>query len=223
MSNFGFFDLRLVDPYDAAWQEARSAVGARAVLKRARVFESVEAAVADCTLVVGTASIGNRELHLAVQRLERAGTRIRRAVSRGPVALLFGSEKYGLSNDDLSHCHWLLRIPTRNEHESMNLGQAVALCVYELARRPLAKDPVRRLRPISAGELTRIEQLLNDLLQVSGYVKETMAKSAGLKLRRLLRRTALHHKDAEVWLGIMRQIGWKLRQSTQLGPKRPDG
>ena len=67
------------------------------------------------------------------------------------------------------------------------------------------------------------EQLLNDLLQVSGYVKETMAKSAGLKLRRLLRRTALHHKDAEVWLGIMRQIGWKLRQSTQLGPKRPDG
>src|SRR5271154_2380556 len=140
MSNFGCTHLRLVNPYDPAYREARSAVGAAPVLASAEQFSTV--AVADCALVVGTTAAGRRELHHQLCTLE-AGARIilqrlaRKRAARGKsnrVALLFGSEKTGLSNEDLSHCHWLLRIPTRAEHRSMNLGQAVAVCLYELVR-----------------------------------------------------------------------------------------
>ena len=63
---------------------------------------------------------------------------LKRHLAAAPAALLFGCEKFGLSNDDLSYCHYLVHIPTRAEHDSMNLGQAVALCLYELARAPMA-------------------------------------------------------------------------------------
>ncbi|MCL4524728.1 MAG: RNA methyltransferase, partial [Acidobacteria bacterium] len=128
MSNFGFLRLRVVNPYDAAFREARSAVGASPLLANAEECSSIAEAVADCTLVVGTSAVGSRELHHPVRRLEDAARAIRRRLQSSRVALLFGSEKVGLSNEALSHCHWLLRIPTREEHRSLNLGQAVAIC-----------------------------------------------------------------------------------------------
>jgi TrmH family RNA methyltransferase len=142
MSNFGFLRMRVVTPYDAGYREARSAVGASEVLMNAEEFASLGEAIADCTLVVGTTAVGTRELHHRVKALPEAGTLIRRRMAAGDgagnaagnVALLFGSERVGLSNEEMSHCHWLLRIPTRTEHRSMNLGQAVAVCMYELAR-----------------------------------------------------------------------------------------
>src|SRR6266481_1499885 len=128
MSNFGFPHLRVVNPYELAFREARSAVGAAPLLARAEEFKTVAEAVEDCTLIVGTTAVGLRQLQHPVRRLEQAAPLIRKRLATSPVALLFGSEKRGLSNEDLSHCHWLLRIPTREEHRSMNLGQAVAVC-----------------------------------------------------------------------------------------------
>jgi len=138
MANFGFSRLRVVNPYDVAFREARSAVGAAPLLRAAEEFSTLADAVGDCRLVVGTTSVGHRELHHPIRRLEYGGRLILRALPRAPVALLFGCEKFGLSNDDLSHCHWLMRIPTVDADLSMNLGQAVALCLYELARDPKA-------------------------------------------------------------------------------------
>ncbi|MEZ5351798.1 MAG: TrmJ/YjtD family RNA methyltransferase [Bryobacteraceae bacterium] len=211
MSNFGFLDMALVDPYDASWQEARSAVGASAVLANARVFRTVAEAVAGCRTIVGTASLGNRELKLSVKRLEEGARLMRKAA--GPVALLFGSEKYGLSNDDLSRCDWLMRIPTRAEHESMNLGQAVALCLYELIRNGRASTPEPRVKPATAAEIDQVTVYLEQLLRVSGYSQQRTATSADRKLRRLLRRMRLSSKDAVIWMGMLRQIGWKLGAS----------
>src|SRR6266567_193720 len=134
MANFGFARLRVVNPYDVAFREARSAVGAAPLLEAAEEFSSLADAVADCKLVVGTTSVGHRELQHPIRRLEYGARLIRRAAAEAPVALLFGSEKFGLSNDDLSHCHWLMRIPTLDPDLSMNLGQAVALCLYEMVR-----------------------------------------------------------------------------------------
>jgi len=211
MSNFGFFDLRLVRPYDVAWQEARSAVGAVAVLERAKVFDGLADAVADCALVVGTASLGRRELRHPVRRLEAGGRLIRKFGASEATALVFGSEKFGLSNDDLSLCHWLLRIPTREAHESMNLGQAVAVCLYELVRDPReAARAVRETRRATAAELSRIEELFVGLLKDSGYSQPATAGSTRLKVRRLLRRMDLGAADAAVWTGMLRQLAWKL-------------
>src|SRR5437868_2912249 len=134
MSNFGFTHLRVVNPYDVAFREARSAVNASALLASAEEYKSVAEAVADCALVVGTTAGTRRDLQLPLRPLQEGARRIRRALQSGPVALLFGSEKRGLSNQDFDHCHWLMRIPTREQHPSMNLGQAVAICLYELAR-----------------------------------------------------------------------------------------
>ncbi len=211
MSNFGVYELRLVNPYEVAFREARSAVKAQDVLAQAREYPTLAEAVADCALVVGTTSIGHRALEHPLRRLEMGGRLIRRKLAEAPVALLFGSEKFGLANEDMSHCDWLLRIPTREEHGSMNLGQAVAVCLYELARSPVAARQVPESRSTaSAGDLERITALLDEVLETSGYVHDRMAGSTRLKLRRLVRRAHWSAHDAEIWLGMLRQIRWKL-------------
>lgn len=204
MSNFSFHRLRLSNPYHVAYQEARSAVHAQDILREAEEFPTLAAAIADCTLVVGTTALGHRELQHPLRTLEYGGRLIRRALASGPVALLFGSEKFGLSNEDLSHCHWLMRIDTQG---SMNLGQAVAVCLYELVRRAAAPTPEPR-KAAKAADLDRLTELLADVLEHSGYVHSSSTEA---KLRRLVRRLELNAHDAEVWLGMIRQIRWKLR------------
>jgi tRNA/rRNA methyltransferase len=210
MANFGFRRLRVVNPYDVAFREARSAVGAAPLLEAAETPGSVAEAVADCPLVVGTTSLGHRELHHPLRRLEYGARPIRRALAGAPVALLFGSEKFGLSNADLSHCHWLMRIPTEPEL-SMNLGQAVALCLYELARDPRAPN----VRPggakaATADQAEQITGLLIEALEASGYLHPPADAATREKTRRLLRRLAISGHDAPVLMGMLRQMLWKM-------------
>jgi TrmH family RNA methyltransferase len=213
MSNFGFTDLRLVNPYHVAFLEAKSAVKAGYVLESAREYETLAEAVADCSLVVGTTSIGNRELQHPLRRLEYGGRMIRNRMGTSAVALLFGSEKFGLGNEDMSYCHWLMRIPTRDEHGSMNLGQSVAICLYELVRSAVkaASVPEERM-PAKGEEIERFTAMLLELLEKSGYVHDRVASSTVMKTRRLVRRLNLSAHDAEVWLGMLRQIQWKVSQ-----------
>lgn len=219
MSNFGFLHLRVVNPFELAFREARSAVGAAPLLARAGEFKSVAEAVADCSLVVGTTALSRRNPRHHVRRIEEATRVIRKRLASGRVALLFGSEKRGLSNEDLSHCHWLLRIPTREVHRSMNLGQAVAVCLYELARDWKSAPQPEKYLHASAADLERLTSLMLDALRASGYLKTPPSAGAKVqsaappdeKIRRLVRRLNLSAKDAELFLGILRQILWKLR------------
>lgn len=208
MSNFGCLHLRLVNPYHVAFREARSAVHAGAVLEAAREYESLSEAVSDCGLIVGTTAIGHRELKHTIRSLEPGGRLIKQHLASGPVALLFGSEKFGLSNEDLSYCHWLINIPTREQHRSMNLGQSVAVCLYELIRKSAAvkADPHK---PAGAAELDRLTGLLVEALNESGYLH---SDSTTEKVRRLVRRMNLSEHDAGIWFGMVRQILWKLRK-----------
>ena len=216
MSNFGFLRLRVVNSYEVAWREARSAVGASALLASAEEFKSVAEAVADCALVVGTTAVGRRELQHPLKRLRDGARVIRKQLGSGRVALLFGSEKVGLSNEDLSHCHWLMRIPTREEHPSVNLGQAAALCLYELARDSQAARPSEKPKPATAGEVERITAMLLDALGASGYLKPRSVAPTEEKVRRLVRRLNLSGSDAEVWLGMLRKIVWKTRAGKEM-------
>jgi tRNA/rRNA methyltransferase len=233
MSNFGFSRLRLVKPYEASFREARSAVGAATVLADAEEYASVAEAVADCRLVVGTTAVRRRELQHPLKSLEEGAPEIRSeltviepATNLPRVAILFGSEKTGLSNQALSHCHWLMHIPTSDRNFSMNLGQAVAICLYELIRgaKPPGRGATNRERP-TAGDLERITTLLLDILHASGYLpsaavshenRSDAGKLAEEKVRRLVRRLNLSADDAEIWLGMLRQIAWKLGLSSKL-------
>ena len=208
MSNFGFLRLGVVNAYDVAFREARSAVGASTVVENAVEYASIGEAVADCSIVVGTTAIGHRQLQHPLRGLEYGGRLIRRALAGQRVALLFGSEKFGLSNDDLSWCHWLVRIPTRDEHATMNLGQAVAVCLYELIRRPAAGKPDPQEASGSA-DIERITDYLLRALQESGYAR---TRSTPAKIRRLVRRLHIPEQEAEMWMGMLRQIVWKLTQ-----------
>jgi TrmH family RNA methyltransferase len=213
MSNFGVSRLRLVNPYKVAFREARSAVGASAVLKSAEEFRTVAEAVADCSQVIGTTAVRNRVLQHPLRQLgEDSAAAVRGHLQAGRVALLFGSEKIGLTNDDFTHCHWLLTIPTREEHISMNLGQAVAVCLYELARGPGVQPPPEKMEPAKSGEIEQITAGLYEALNRSGYVKPGNDEVAEKKIRRLMMRLNFQVVDAKIFLGMVRQIGWKLRQ-----------
>jgi len=210
MSNFGCSHLRVVNPFEAAFREARSAVGGAAILKNAEEFTSVADAVADATLVVGTTAVRHRDLQHSLRRLEPGARAIRKQLASSRVALLFGSEKFGLSNEDLSHCHWLLNIPTSEENISMNLGQAVAVCLYELVRDPKAARESEKVTIASSAELERITKLLLEVLLASGYIDLRRVADVDDRIRRLIRRLKLPARDSDLWLGMLRQILWKV-------------
>lgn len=207
MSNFGFLRLRVVNRYDVAFREARSAVGAPGLLKNAEEFTTVAQAVADCGLVVGTTAAGSRHLEHSLYRLDDGGEVIRSRLVGERVALLFGSEKRGLSNEDLSYCHWLMRIPTREEHDSMNLGQAVAVCLYELVRANSAGAAPETAKLASGEALGRMTQALLDALGESGYIKPGTEGATEEKARRLVRRMSLSEDDAVLWTGMLAKTG----------------
>jgi TrmH family RNA methyltransferase len=218
MSNFGFPRLRLVNPFEPAFREARSAVGASELLARAETYKSVADAVDDCTLVVGTTAVRRRELHHPLRRLENGARLMRKHLASSRVAFLFGSEKRGLSNADLSHCHWLIRIPTCEENISMNLGQAVAVCLYELVRAPEAAAQSEKRKLATVGEVERITMMLLDALQASGFLDRRHVKDSDERIRRVVRRLKLPARDTDVWLGMLRQILWKLRSEKSPDP-----
>jgi TrmH family RNA methyltransferase len=211
MSNFGFHRLRVVNSYQPAFREARSAVGASEVLANAEQHKSVAEAVGDCTLVVGTTAVRHRALQHTLRRLEDGARLIRKRLASSRVALLFGSEKFGLTNEDLSHCNWLMHIPTDDANISMNLGQAVAVCLYELIRdAKIARQP-EKFALASSAEIDRITAMLVEALRLSGFLHLRRVADSEQRIRRVVRRLHLPARDAVIWLGMLRQIVWKLR------------
>jgi tRNA/rRNA methyltransferase len=204
------------------------------LLANAEEYGTVAEAVADCSLVVGTTAVRNRELQHPLRSLELGARLIRKELASGPVALLFGSEKFGLSNADLSHCHWLVSIPTHEGNISMNLGQAVAVCLYELIRDSNTKSTHRSEKAKSQTsrknqrtdsqqvaatvEVERITSLLFDVLRATRYWNPGAGAATEDKVRRLVRRLNIPVGDAEVWLGILRQILWKIRSGEKSPP-----
>jgi TrmH family RNA methyltransferase len=224
MSNFGFPRLRVVHPYDVAFREARSAVDAEPVLTAAEEFDQITDAIADCSLVVGTTGGARRQLDEPLCTLEQGGELVRAALRSGSrVAVLFGSEKVGLSNQDLSHCQLLLRIPTRTEHPSMNLGQAVAVVLYELVRETEAAAAADT-QLATAAERERLIALLLEALSFGGLAHPAPNADRAVvlmdeKLRSLVRRLALTSPDLHQWLGLVRQILWKLQHPNTPPPQ----
>jgi TrmH family RNA methyltransferase len=216
MHDFGFRHLRIVNEYAVPFETARSAVDASEVLAGAIEFASVAEAVADCTLVVGTTAVGERTLQHPLYALAEAAGKmgVEVAADEGRVALLFGSEKTGLSNDELSHCHWLLTIPMEQHeeirHPSMNLGQAVAVCLYELVRGDGIVAAKGGFVAADASEVERLTVLLTEVLEKTGYTKRHPANCDEAQIRRLAVRMGVSTSDAPVWMGILRQMLWKM-------------
>ena len=225
MHDFGFRHLRVVNEYAVPFEEARSAVDASAVLASAQSLSSLAGAVSDCTLVVGTTAVGSRSLEHPLRALPEAADSIREelASEAARVALVFGSEKTGLSNDELSHCHWLLTIPMQQHedkrHPSMNLGQACAVCLYELVRQTRVHAGTGVRDAARAGDVERFLDLFRETLEATGYTRRHPANCSDEQLRRLVLRMGLSAADVPVWIGILRQVLWKIHREAEANPR----
>ena len=230
MANFGFRHLAVVAPYEEHWREARSAVGASDLLQIAKRTEHLAEAVADCTLVIGTGTLEHRKPEQPVIPLPELAPLVAAELARGGrVALVFGPEKRGLTREDLALCHVLVEIPTDPHQPSMNLGQAVAVCLYELARasHPLlpqpgtetgappsaaAAGPASSRNPACAHDLELLAGVVAETMQAANYSPAAMQKANRHDLDLLLRRLKLERRDARRILGLFRRILWRLKR-----------
>lgn len=219
LANFGVRDLRVVAPFEPTWEEARkAAIGALSVLKSARAVQTLTEAISDATLVIGTTTGTRRRLDRGLIALPDLAAWVRSRNGRGRAALLIGSEKTGLSNAHLSYCHTLVRIPTAADCPSMNLGQSVAVCMYELARAGLVSPlpPRMVVHPSDPADLQSLEHLFEravHVLDASGYLKPKGRNAMVIKLRRLLLDLGLTQSDARILGGVLAQVEWKLNLS----------
>ncbi len=219
MHDFGFAGLAVVSDYLTPFETARAAVDAEDVLAGAVTCASVAEAVRECSLVLGTTAVGERALEHPLLALKDAARRVRDHVAGNAahrVALLFGSEKTGLSNEELSHCHALVTIPMAQHagvrHPSMNLGQAAAVCLYELVRERGLDRVVTQPARATADDTDRLRALFVEVLEASGYTRRHPANSDEAQVRRLLLRAVPEAADAPVWMGLLRQVLWGLRR-----------
>ena len=218
MANFGFREMVVVAPYGPVWQETRSAVGAEEIVTSARAVENLVEAIGDASVVVGTTAGSRRNLDRGLISLPDFPTWLRRRRRTGRTALLFGSEKTGLSNEQMSYCHALVRIPTGADCPSMNLGQAVAVCAYELARASLVPTHLPRTTihlsdPAGAQSLDHLFDRAARVLDQVGYLKPKSRCATLIKLRRLLLDLELTNHDARILGGILAQVEWKILKS----------
>lgn len=224
MANFGLLHLAVVDPYAPQWREARSAVGAPDLLRNARETASLAEAVADCTLVVGTGSLTYRKPEQQVVQLPGLAPLVQRELAAGGrVAVVFGSEKHGLTREDLSYCHLLVEIPTDPRQPSMNLGQAVAVCLYELSSRVFADEnatpgSLPAVQCVSfqtsapSGTLDLLSGLIEETMTAAGYSPRSMQAANRHDLRLLVRRLGLNPADSRRALGLFRRVLWRLKR-----------
>jgi TrmH family RNA methyltransferase len=217
LANFGLMEMTVVAPFEPTWEEARSsAIGGDPVIAAARAVRALTEAVADATVVIGTTTGSRRNLVREILPLPELAAWLRRRKATGKAVLLFGSEKTGLSNEDLSRCHALVRIPTSADCPSMNLGQAVAVCAYELVRSGMisAHSPsvvVHRSEPANQQALNGIFAHATQILEDSGYFQPKSRAAMLLKLRRTLLDLQLTCNDVRVLGGVLSQVSWKLK------------
>jgi TrmH family RNA methyltransferase len=221
MANFGFERLSIVAPFAVNWMEAKSAVGAPDLLREARVFSTLAEAVKDCTLVLGTGSLDRRRPEQAILGLPEAANLIRPILTEDPApgraAILFGSEKHGLTSEDLSWCHAIVVVETSEAQPSINLGQAVAVCLYEIARNPDAASPQPSAPTIvsdaASVQLDRLAALIEETMEAVNYTTRGMRSANGAALRILLRRLMPKDADLRRMMGLFRRILWQLRRN----------
>lgn len=218
MANFDLEDLALVRPYAAAWEEARSAVGAIDVLARARRL-SLPEAVSDRHLVLGTTSGRRRALRqpmISLPELE-SFVRGRCAPAACRLAVLFGSEKTGLTNSELACCHALVGIPTSPKTPSMNLSHGVAVVAYELSRAfklVSAKKTSRteggraqtRARPPTQEQMEELLLLTDGALREVRYMQHMPPATRREILLRIFQRWSLTGGDASLLQAIFKRV-----------------
>ncbi len=208
MKNFGVRDLAIVGGGRTESFLARSmAAHARDVLKSVRRFATLREAVADCGLVVGTTC--REGLYREHSRPPREATpAVAAAARKAKCALVFGPEDHGLSNEDLKHCQQLITIPTDPEYPSLNLAQAVTVCLYEIFLATLDAGAGEDIERAPAEDVERLFDKMKQSLLEIGYLDPQNPEHILFAFRRIFGRGGLEAKDVRILIGLFRQIDW---------------
>jgi len=209
MSNMGMSDLALVAPRQFNMREARRmACHAQAILDARKEFRTLPEAVADCSLVmVTTARKGLYRQHARSPR-EWAPLAVS-ATDTGRVALVFGREESGLTNEEIAIGTQIIQIPTFHENPSLNVAQAVMICCYEIfVASGQYEPPVEKSPEAPSGLRERMFGLWEKALAEIGFFKDDNEKHMMLGLRRILSRGPLTVDDVKILMGIARQTLW---------------
>ena len=208
MFNMGLDQLILAAPQCEISDESyRLAKGGRSVLDSVKVRRSVKSAMRGIRLLVGTTgkSGGYRASTFS---LRSSVPRILKQAAHQKVGILFGPEDTGLIDDDLQFCQLLVRIPTRDKANSINLSQAVMIVCYELWMGSLGRDPARIPNLASLEQIEAMYQQLERALLDIGFLQTQNAKHMMLRMRQMLGRAGLEAQDVGILRGIARQIAW---------------
>ena len=212
MKNVGANELAIVGSArtQSFWARAM-AVHGRDILSEATCYETIRAAIADCTLVVGTTCrAGLYRSHSQTPR--QAAPAIAAAAQTDKVALLFGPEDHGLSNKDLEHCQQLITIPTHPDYQSLNVAQAVVICLYEIYLAALAPAQIEGLERAKAEDIERLFDIMRNSLLKIGFLDSENPEHMLLAFRRIFGRNGLEAKDVRILTGMFRQIEWYANQ-----------
>lgn len=208
MKNMGLDELTLVAPRFFPHEEATArASGAEDLLERAVVAPTLEEAVADCVWVAG-ASARQRSIAWPELSARAAAEKAVAQSAAGPVALVFGPEKSGLSNEDLARCQALLYIPTAPDFSSLNLAMAVQVVTYELRMQSDAarSPPAREVRPATAGEMENFYRHLEELLLATRFLDPDNPRHLMKRLRRLFARAEPDMNEINILRGILASV-----------------
>ena len=212
MMNFGLADLRLVNPQaDHLGEEARRmAVRAAPLLESARVYASLAEALAGCTLAIGTTRRFGKYREDFIHPAD-AGREIITAAADAPTALVFGREDRGLHTSELDLCQRLLTIPTNDELPSMNLAQAVAVCLYEVnqaAAEAAGKVQVRRRKSAPSLAIEAMYSHMRQSLVAIGYLDHENPEHILRTFRRIFSRAGLNERDVRILQGLWSRLDW---------------
>ena len=208
MKNMGLNDLAIVGGgrTKSFWARAM-AVHAGEILGEAGRFSTLREAVADCGLVVGTTCRGG--LYRSHSRSPReTAPKIIAAAQSSKVALVFGPEDHGLNNDDLQRCQLLVTIPTHPGYSSLNVAQAVMICLYEIFLASLEGEPEETISRAPAENVERLFDKMERCLLKIGFLDAQNPQHILLAFRRFLGRAGLEEKDVRILIGLFRQIEW---------------
>jgi len=215
IKNMGFTDLRIVAPGPMNNREAVAmAVHADDVLAGARTFPDLAAALADCSIAVGTTS-RRGGYRARAQPLRRAAAELDALSHSNKIALVFGREDRGLTNREIKLCNRLITIPTAPEYPSLNLAQAVVVVAYELmtasneasAARTAASD-APRIAAAPTGESEAMLSRLADALVSIGFIPDENPDHIMFALREIFGRSGLTAREVEILNGMARQMRW---------------
>lgn len=211
MKNMAMRSLYLVEPERFPSPEATDrAAGADDVLESAVICASLDEAIKDCHLVVGTTARQRRIEWPTLDPAEGA-RRLAEAAQQGPVALLFGQERTGLLNAELDRCHFMVTIPADKEYSSLNLASAVQILAYEIYRAILADiqseatEP-RAGRPASSEDMQRFYQHLEEVLQQIGFLDPNNPRLLMRRMMRLFNRVGMDDNEMNIMRGILTAI-----------------